>query len=232
MQTFSLWSAPPARIALGLINLRPPSRFMTPLPGAVIVARMIEGCRVEGYAIVSAEGMIANAEGVMPDAIRNNADQRFLQSELDRAAVIVHGRHSHEGGPRAAHRKRIILTRQVASLSDDPAHSRSVLWNPAGATLEAALSRLSVAEGLMAILGGTEVFDLFLPLYDAFHLTRALHAKIPAGRPLFSKVGPGKTPEDVLTDAGLKPGPGQDLDDAAAITLTTWTRAEASTAAP
>src|ERR1700685_494624 len=106
---------------------------MTPLPGTVIVACMAQGRRIEGYAIVSADGMIANAAGVMPEAIRNNADQRFLQSELDRAAVIVHGRHSSEGGPRAAQRQRIILTRQVPSLSDDPAHPRSVLWNPAGA---------------------------------------------------------------------------------------------------
>jgi dihydrofolate reductase len=205
---------------------------MTPLPSTVIVARMIVGFRVEGYAIASAEGMIANAAGVMPDAIRNNADQKFLQSELDRAAVIVHGRHSSEGGPRAAQRKRIILTRQVPSLSDDPAQPHSVLWNPAGAALNAALTRLGVAAGLIAILGGTEVFDLFLPLYDAFHLTRALHAKIPAGRAVFSQVGPGETPEDVLAGAGLKPGPRQDLDPAAAIILTTWTRAEASTAEP
>jgi dihydrofolate reductase len=205
---------------------------MTPLPDPVIVLPMIEGCRVEGYAIVSTEGMIANAEGVMPDVIRSNADQKFLQSELDRAAVIVHGRHSSEGGPRAAQRKRIILTRQVASLSDDPAHPHSVLWNPAGAIFEAALSRLGVTDGLIAILGGTEVFDLFLPLYDAFHLTRALHAKIPAGRPVFSQVGPRETPEDVLTDAGLKPGHRQDLDAATAITLTTWTRIEGSMPAP
>ncbi|MGA3140906.1 MAG: dihydrofolate reductase [Xanthobacteraceae bacterium] len=204
---------------------------MTPPPGTVIVARMIEGCRVEGYAIVSVEGMIANVAGVMPDAIRNNADQKFLQSELDRAAVIVHGRHSSEGGPRASQRKRIILTRQVSSLSSDPTNPRAVLWNPAGANIDAALARLGVAEGLVAILGGTGVFDFLLPLYDAFHLTRALHAKIPTGRPVFSQVGPAKTPEDVLAGAGLTPGPQQDLDAASAIILTTWSRVEASTAA-
>jgi dihydrofolate reductase len=191
---------------------------------------MIMGCRVEGYAIVSTEGMIANAEGVMPDAIRNDADQRFLQSELDRAAVIVHGRHSSEGGPGAAKRKRIIVTRRVPSVSDDPANPHAALWNPAGASIDAALTRLGIADGLIAILGGTQVFDVFLPLYDAFHLTRALGAKIPAGRPVFSEVGPGKTPEDVLAGAGLKPGPRQDLDAAGGITMTTWTRAKASTA--
>jgi len=182
---------------------------------------MIEGHRIEGYAIVSAEGMIADAAGEMPDAIRNDADQRFLQSELDRAAVIVHGRHSHEGGPRAAQRRRLVLTRHIASLSPDPAHPNSLLWNPAGATLEAALGRLGPANGTIAIIGGTDVFALFLPLYDAFHLTRAAHARIPDGRRVFPQVGPHQTPEDVLAGLGFKPGPRRDLDAAAGIRVQT-----------
>ena len=80
---------------------------------------MIGSHRVEGYAIVSADGMIADRDGEMPETIRNDADQRFLQSGMDRAAVIVHGRHSHEGGPRAATRKRIIVTRQIAAVAPD-----------------------------------------------------------------------------------------------------------------
>jgi hypothetical protein len=185
---------------------------------------MSENRRIEGYAIVSVEGMIANADGVMPDVIRNGADQKFLQSELDRAAVIVNGRHSDEGGPRAAQRKRLILTRNVASLSADPARPNTLHWNPSGAALDAALAQLGVRNGLVAILGGTEAFDLFLPLYDAFHLTRAANARIPNGRPVFSQVGPHKSPEDVLAGAGLKAGNQRDLDAAAGITLTTWAR--------
>jgi len=191
---------------------------------------MVEAHRIEGYAIVSTDGMIADAGGTMPDAIRNDADQRFLQAELDRAAVVVHGRHSHEGGPRAPRRKRLILTRHVPSLSSDPAQPNSLLWNPAGATLDAALARLDAADGIIAVIGGTDVFALFLPLYDAFHLTRAAHARIPGGRPVFPQVGPHKTPEDVLTGLGLKPGPRCDLDAAAGISLTTWKREEAPTA--
>ena len=205
----------------------PAPRRMTLPADAVIVVVMTEDRRIEGYAIVSIEGMIANAAGVMPDVIRNSADQKFLQSELDRAAVIVHGRHSDEGGLRAAQRKRLILTRYVASLSSDPARPNALLWNPAGASLDAALARLGITNGLVAILGGTEVFDLFLPLYDTFYLTRAAHAKIPNGRPVFSQVGPHKTPEDVLAGAGLKPGIRRDLDPAAGITLTTWSRERA-----
>jgi len=44
--------------------------------------------RIEGYVIVSTDGMIADAQGVMPQAIRNDADQTFFQAGLDRAAAI------------------------------------------------------------------------------------------------------------------------------------------------
>ncbi len=134
--------------------------------------------------------MIADANGRMPAAISNEADQKFFQAALDRVAVVVHGRHSHEGGPRAARRKRLILTRQIAALAPDPSHPNSLLWNPAGATLEEAIEALGAADGSIAVIGGTEVFSMFLPLYDAFHLSRAARAKIPGGRPVFDEVGP------------------------------------------
>jgi len=185
---------------------------------------MIGPYRIEGYAIVSADGMIADGDGAMPDSIRNNADQRFLQTELDHAAVVIHGGRSHEGGPRAARRKRLIVTRRIAAIATDPSRPNSLLWNPAGATLEEALARLDVGGGTVAIIGGTEVFGMFLPLYDAFHLTRAAFAEIPGGQPLFPAVGAHPTPEHALAAQGLKPGAGQAIDAAAGITLTTWTR--------
>jgi dihydrofolate reductase len=185
---------------------------------------MIGPHRIEGYAIISADGMIADGSGVMPEAIRNDADQRFLQTELDRAAVVVHGRHSHEGGPRAPGRKRLVVTRRITSLASDSSHANALLWNPAGATLAEAMARLGTGDGMVAVIGGPEVFSLFLPLYDLFHLTRAAHAQIPGGRPLVPQVGPDLTAEEVLARAGLKPGPRRDLDAAAGITLTTWVR--------
>jgi len=103
---------------------------------------MIGTRRIEGYAIVSADGMIADAAGAMPASIRNDADQKFLQAGLDGAAAVVHGRHSHEGGPRAAKRKRVILSRHVASTAPDPSQPNALLWNPAGATFEQALAAL------------------------------------------------------------------------------------------
>jgi hypothetical protein len=52
--------------------------------------------RIEGYAIVSTDGMLANAAGIMPDSLMFEADQRFFERGLDGVDVMVHGRHSHE----------------------------------------------------------------------------------------------------------------------------------------
>jgi dihydrofolate reductase len=180
--------------------------------------------RIEGYVIISADGMLADSKSVIPESIRNDADQRFFQESLDRASAIVHGRHSHEGGPRAALRKRLVVTRQIAAVAPDPTHPHALLWNPVGATLDQALSQLGAAEGTVAIIGGPEVFSLFLPLYDAFHLSRAANAKIPGGLAVFTEVGPNATPEDVLARRGFKPGPRRDLDATAGVTLVTWER--------
>ena len=56
--------------------------------------------RIEGLAIVSADGMIADAAGVQPDALKLEADQRFFHERLRAADVLVHGRNSGEGGAR------------------------------------------------------------------------------------------------------------------------------------
>ena len=68
--------------------------------------------RIEGLAIVSADGMIADASGVQPDALKLEADQRFFHAMLDEADALVHGRNSGEGGPHMARRRRLILTRR------------------------------------------------------------------------------------------------------------------------
>jgi dihydrofolate reductase len=181
---------------------------------------------IEGYAIVSADGMLADANRHIPDAMVVKADQDFFQDSLDQAAVIVHGRHSHEGGgSRAAGRRRLIVTTRVAALADDSSHPHALLWNPNGAALAEAWARLAAPDGLLAVIGGPEVYELFLASgYDKFHLSQAPHVRIPGGRPVFPEVGLGRTPEDILTSHGLKPGPRRVLDAAAPVTLTTWMR--------
>jgi dihydrofolate reductase len=177
--------------------------------------------RVEGYVIVSADGMLADSAHRMPASIRYDADQEFFQSSLDQAAAVVHGRHSHEGGPRANQRKRLVLTRRIAALAPDPDYPNALFWNPDGATFEEALAALAANGGMIAIIGGSEVFTMFLPRYDSFCLSRAGQAHIPGGLSPFTEPG---TPEDVLRRHGLKPGPRRDLDAAADLSVTAWTR--------
>jgi hypothetical protein len=180
--------------------------------------------RIEGLAIVSADGMIADAQGVQPPSLMIEADQRYFRRHLDAAAALVHGRHSGEGGPDAARRRRLILTRRIEGLSPDPRDPRAVLWNPASATLEQAWGALGLSGGLLAVIGGTKPFGLFLDRgYDAFHLTRAAQARLPGGHPVFPGIPPA-TPEDRLAQSGLKPDPMRDLDPSAGLSLTVWRR--------
>jgi len=180
--------------------------------------------RIEGYAIVSADGMIADVNGVQPDELRIEADQKFFLGGLAQADAVTHGRNSREGGPQAAERRRLILTRSIAGLAPDPKNTRVVRWNPAGAPLELAWRTLGLTDGTLAVIGGTDVFGHFLEHgYDAFHLTRALQARLPGGRPVFPGV-PGRTPEDLLAGHGLRAGPERILDDKSGATLVTWRR--------
>jgi dihydrofolate reductase len=180
--------------------------------------------RIEGYAIVSADGMIADADGKQPGGLVVKADQRFFHGGLDRAAAVAHGRFSHEGGAKAARRKRLVLTRSVEALAPHPRHPNGLLWNPAGASLAQAWRALGASPGVLAVIGGTEVFGLFLQHgYDAFHLTRANRVRLPGGRPVFPQV-PVRTPEELLAAHGLRPGPPQTLDADADVTLVTWER--------
>ncbi len=179
--------------------------------------------RIEGLAIVSADGMIANAEGIQPGALRLKADQRYFRRHLDAAAALAHGKNSGEGGPDAAPRRRLILTRRIAGLAPDPDNGRALLWNPAGATLEQAWDALGLSGGVLAVIGGTGPFGLFLSRYDAFHLSRAGKARLPGGVPVFPGIPPA-APDDLLARQGLAPGPSEVLDAAADLVLTVWRR--------
>jgi dihydrofolate reductase len=182
--------------------------------------------RIEGLAIVSADGMLADADGHMPTSLLVEADQRFFQDRLDQAAALVQGRHSHEGaGPRAARRRRLIVTRQIAALAETDVYPSALLWNPKGATLQEAWERLGVGDGMLAVIGGTEVYGLFLDIgFDCFHLSRVPDVQLSGGRPVFPGVGPDRRPEDVLRSHGLKPGPPHVLDAARGVMMVTWSR--------
>lgn len=181
--------------------------------------------RIEGFAIVSEDGMLADSERRIPPVLVVEADQKFFHDNLERAAVAVQGRRSHEGGPRADMRYRLVVTTTVPSLAPHPTLPKALLWNPQGASLEEAWTRLGAPDGMLAVIGGGDVNQLFLDRgFDAFHLTRVAGVRLPGGRPVFPDVGPNKSPEDILTEHGLKPGPPRLLDPAAGATLVSWER--------
>jgi hypothetical protein len=183
----------------------------------------VPALRFDGYVIVSADGMLADASGIMPEALKFEGDKRFFTAALDRADLIVHGRHSHEGQLNSPLRKRIVVTRTVAGIADDPSNPKATLWNPAGAPFEAACDHAGVHSGTIAIIGGPAVFDMFMDRYDTFWLSQASRVRLPGGEPVFSGV-PRLTPQEVLAHHGLMPGKSQVLDEANGVTVTPWQR--------
>jgi hypothetical protein len=179
--------------------------------------------RIEGYAIVSEDGMLADAARVMPPSLMFEADQRFFESGLDAVDVIVHGRYSQERQPRSNSRRRLMLTRRIAAIEAHPTNAKALLWNPAGALLEDALIALGVPGANLGVIGGPEVFALFLGRYDVFHLSRAPDVRLPGGRPVFPEV-PVRTPEEILATHGLVPDPPVLLDPEKGLTMVSWRR--------
>ena len=160
--------------------------------------------RIEGYAVISKEGMIAASDGHFPEHLKNPADHAFYMASLDKASAIVNGRHSAAGGEKEKQRRRIVLTRRVNMLAVDPANPNAILWNPGSTPFDEAWQRLRIEDGVLAVVGGTDVFGLFLTIgYDVFYLSRT-DVSIPRGRPVFPGVGTrGTTPEEIMKKNGL-----------------------------
>jgi dihydrofolate reductase len=179
--------------------------------------------RIEGYAIVSVDGMIADSTGLMPNSLKFEADQRLYEQALDRADVLVHGQLSYEWQANSPKRRRLIVTRRSAGVEADPDNPNARFWNPSGASVEAACASLGVDEGLIAVIGGTFVFSLFLKIgYDVFSLSRTDQVRLPGGVPVFAESRSGRSPEEILAAAGLEPGPVETLGEG--LTMVEWTR--------
>jgi dihydrofolate reductase len=176
--------------------------------------------RLEGYAIVSIDGMIADRDGRMTETLTIEADQVFYRTSLARAQLIVHGRNSSEGGAEAEARRRLVVTSRVDALSPSESNPRAVLWNPLGVRFADVLQALNIEGGVVAIVGGTDVFELFLNIgYDTFYLSRSTPRRLPGGRPIFRGV-PDRSPEDLLRQTGLRLHDQQRLGSD--LTLATW----------
>src|SRR3984893_4726944 len=125
--------------------------------------------------------MLANAAHVMPDELKFAGDKRFFAAALDRASLMLHGRRSYEDQPNSPQRKRIILTRTIGAVATDPSNPRATLWNPAAASFAAACDAAGVRSGSVAIIGGPDVFGMFMDRYDTFWLSQAPRVRLAGG---------------------------------------------------
>jgi dihydrofolate reductase len=179
---------------------------------------------IEGYAVISKEGMIATSDGKFPEQIKIPADHKFYQDSVAAASAVANGRHSAEGGIGEKHRKRIILTRRVDIITPDPGNPNAVLWNPATAPFEEAWARLGIDGGTLAVVGGTDTFGLFLSIgYDVFYLTKT-DASLARGRPVFPGVGTTTTAEAEMTKHGLVLNRTRMLDSSVNCRVEEWVK--------
>lgn len=177
--------------------------------------------RIEGHAILSPEDCIADASGAFPPALGDANDWARFQAALDACAATVLARASHEATPNAARRLRVVMSRGHRGLTRG---LEAWEWNPADIPVPEMLAAVVPEGGRIGVPGGRAAFDLFLPWFDSFHLARNPSCPLPGGRPVFSGLGPARSAERALAEAGLVPGPTETLTPETGVTLTEWRR--------
>jgi len=174
---------------------------------------------VIGHAIVSADGMIADRSGLMPDRLMNEADWKLFQAALDQASVVVLGSLGHRRHPNPG-RRRLVFTSKVSTFGPDGGDPLAMLYNPEGIAVADVLAAMPLRAGPVAVTGGTRVFDHFLRQYDEFLLVEVDDFVLPGGTPCFT----GKHPRFALAETGLAPAERRVIDPANQVTLTRWVR--------
>ena len=178
-----------------------------------------DGFRFAGHAIVTADGMIADAAGDIPELLRDPEDRRLFQAALDDASVVVLGRKGHARHPNQG-RKRLVLTASVDAMEEDVEDRAARYWNPEGASLKSALEQFGVVGGTVAVTGGLRVFDLFLPILDEFVLAEVHSETLAGGIQCFTS----GHPRNVLADAGIVPMSYRVLTPVRRVTQAVWRR--------
>jgi hypothetical protein len=165
---------------------------------------------IHGYAIVSDDDKIADAEGQIPAALRNDKDWKQYQAALAQSDLVVFARVSHENEPETHGVPRIVVSREAKALEQ---REKIWWWNPAEIAWPEVVGRVLPGGGEVAAPGGKAVFDLFLKIgYDVFHLARARGVKLPGGHPVFSECKDGVHAEAVLEKYGLRHAERVELD--------------------
>jgi hypothetical protein len=185
---------------------------------------------ITGYAIVSDDDKIADADGLIPPSLRNEQDWELYQREQEVANLVVFARRSHELEPNIHKTPRLVVSREAAGLEQRP---DGWWWDPRRTTWEEVAARLLPTGGRVAVGGGQVVFDLFLMIgFDGFHLSRAHGVKLPGGRSVFSACDKGVPAATVLEQHGLSLSKTIPLDPAHGVEMTIWRRHESALMTP
>jgi hypothetical protein len=83
--------------------------------------------------------------------------------------------------------------------------------------------RIGVRDGLIAVIGGPQIFAMFFDRFETFWLSQAPRVHLPDGQPCFPGV-PAQTPQQVLGDHGLRAAEVVVLDAEHDVTVTAWRR--------
>jgi hypothetical protein len=175
---------------------------------------------IHGYAIVSDDDKIADAQGEVPASLRNEKEFAAYQQALAQSDLVVFARKSHENEPETHGRPRMVVSREARALEN---RAGIWWWNPAELDWAQALGRVLPHGGHVAAPGGQGVFDLFLGVgYDVFHLARARGVRLPGGRAVFSECEAGKSAEAVLETHGLRHAERIEIDPAQQVEMNIW----------
>lgn len=177
---------------------------------------------IHGYAIVSDDDKIADANGEIPLSMRNDKDWEQYQAALAASDLVVFARVSHENEPNVRGDPRVVVSRDAKGLEQRP---DAWWWNPAELAWPEVVTRILPNGGEVAAPGGQGVFDLFLGIgYDVFHLARAHGVSLPGGRAVFSECVDGVSAEAVLERRGLNLAERIALDPAKGVEMNIWRR--------
>jgi hypothetical protein len=178
---------------------------------------------ITGYAIVSDDDKIADADGLTPTSLRNEKDWQLYQRAQELSNLVVFARRSHELEPNVHKSLRLVVSREAAGLDQRP---DGWWWDPRRTTWEEVAAQVLPTGGVVAVGGGQVVFDLFLMIgFSGFHLSRANGVKLPGGRSVFSACDAGVPATAVLEQHGLRLSKTIPLDPARGLDMMIWRRA-------
>ena len=180
--------------------------------------------RIEGYAIISEDGMLADATRHIPELLVVEADQKFFHGNLDRAGVVVHGpfarrrpacQTASSSGVDPQHRgdRSRSETAEFAAVESARRLTRSGACGVAGAGRHARRDRWAGGERVFRPSAMTRFISHAPPMCGCRAAGRSFPPSVPTAH--------RKT---CWRSTGRRPGPPRVLDAAREVALVTWQR--------